>query len=148
MCAPLCVSPVILVVDDDQDIRDIYAESLTLNGYEVLHAADGQEALAQAFATLPAAVVMDVEMPVMNGLDATRALKADGRTDSVPIVVVTGNSRPEQLERLHGTGCDAVLRKPCPPEVVVLAIEHLIRGEPVPQRFRPCGTLPGQKRKL
>jgi two-component system, cell cycle response regulator DivK len=124
-----------LVVDDDEDIREIYAESLALNGFRVLHAADGQQALAIAFAQRLAAVVMDLDMPIMDGLTATRALKRDARTTQVPVVVVTGSGRPEELQRARLAGCDALLSKPCPPDVVIVAIEHILRGEPIPSRF-------------
>ena len=125
----------VLVVDDDQDIREIYAESLALNGFDVLHAGDGAEALAVAFAELPTVVVMDLDMPVMDGLTATSALKRDARTTLVPVVVVTGSARPEELQRARIAGCDALLAKPCPPDVVITVIEHILRGEPIPRRF-------------
>jgi CheY-like chemotaxis protein len=125
----------VLVVDDDEGIRYLYAESLALNGYEVLQASDGQQALAIAFAEPPAAVVIDLEMPVMDGVTATQRLKHDARTMSAPVIVVTGSERPELLARARAAGCDALLQKPCPPDVVILAIEHLLRGEPVPKHF-------------
>lgn len=124
-----------MVVDDDEDIRSIYAESLALNGYEVLHASDGKEALAIALKAAPAAVVMDLSMPVMDGLEATRALKDHLRTGGVRVIVVTGNSAPAQQERAQAAGCDAVLTKPCPPEIVIMVIEHLLRGEPLPHHI-------------
>jgi len=125
----------ILVVDDDEDIRSIYAESLELNGFQVQHACDGQQALAAALAEPPSAVVMDLDMPVMDGLTATHRLKRDARTMRVPIIVVTGSTRPEELQRARLAGCDALLAKPCPPDVIILAIEHILRGEPIPRRF-------------
>jgi two-component system, cell cycle response regulator DivK len=129
------VTAPVLVVDDDEDIREIYAESLVLNGFQVLHACDGQEALAIAFMQGVAAVVMDLDMPVMDGLTATHALKCDARTTQVPVVVVTGSARAEELERARLAGCDALLSKPCPPDVVILVIQHILRGEPSPRRF-------------
>lgn len=124
-----------MLVDDDQDIREIYAESLALNGFEVLHASDGAQALAVAFAELPSVVVMDLDMPVMDGLTATSVLKRDARTTLVPVVVVTGSARPEELQRARSAGCDALLAKPCPPDVVIIVIEHILRGAPIPRRF-------------
>jgi CheY-like chemotaxis protein len=124
-----------LVVDDDQDIREIYAESLVLNGFEVLQASDGAQALAVAVAELPTVVVMDLDMPIMDGLTAASALKHDARTTLVPVVVVTGSARPEELQRARSAGCAALLAKPCPPDVVIIVIEHILRGEPIPHRF-------------
>src|SRR5207244_5336255 len=125
----------ILVVDDDEDTRSLYAECLALNGYDVSHATDGREALELAFAEPPAAVVMDLDMPVMDGLTATHRLKRDARTLGVPVIVVTGSDRSEERERARAAGCDALLSKPCPPDVVILAIEHILRGDPIPRRF-------------
>jgi two-component system, cell cycle response regulator DivK len=129
----------VLVVDDDDDIRAIYAESLELNGFRVSLASDGQQALDVAFAEPPAAIVMDLDMPVMDGLTATHRLKRDARTTRILVIVVTGCARPAQLQRARSAGCDALLSKPCPPDVVILAIEHLIRGEPIPRRFSAFG---------
>jgi two-component system cell cycle response regulator DivK len=125
----------VLVVDDDEDIRSIYAESFALNGFQVLHARDGRQALALAFAKPLAAVVMDLDMPLMDGLAATYTLKHDERTRQIPVVIVTGVARPEDLQRARTAGCDALLSKPCPPDAVVLTIEHILRGEPAPPRF-------------
>ena len=129
----------VLVVDDDEDIRSIYAESLELNGFHVLHASNGQQALVVAFSEPLSAIVMDLSMPVMDGLTATRQLKHDERTMRLPVIVVTGATRPEELQRAWFAGCDAVLSKPCPPDVVILAIEHLLRGEPIPRQFSAFG---------
>lgn len=124
----------VLLVDDDEDILSIYAESLELNGYEVLVASNGREAVQIAFTERPAAVVMDLEMPVMNGLQATEHLKNDCRTVDVPVIVVTG-ATADRVRDARAAGCDALLSKPCPPDVVVLALEHVVHGKPMPRRY-------------
>ncbi len=124
--------PRVLVVDDASDMRALYTEFFDLNGFEVLQAADGKEALALALSVQPAAIVMDLEMPAMDGSEATRALKRDERTKSIPIIVLTGSSLETQLSDVRDAGCDAVLRKPCMPEVLLEALRHVLRGEPVP----------------
>lgn len=134
MSAHVSVATRILLVDDDEDLRSIYAESLELNGFEVVVAANGLEAVRLALEKQPAAVVMDLEMPVMNGLAATERLKNDSRTWNVPIIVVTGATE-ERLKVARAAGCDALLAKPCPPDVVVLALQHVVYGKPMPKRF-------------
>jgi CheY-like chemotaxis protein len=125
----------VLVVDDDEDLRGMYAEALELNGYEVLQAGNGRVAVEMAFVASLTAIVMDLDMPIMDGLSATHALKRDRRTAQTPVIVVTGSANGEELERARAAGCDVLLAKPCPPDVVVLAIEHVLRGEPYPDQL-------------
>lgn len=124
-----------LVVDDVSDMRDLYEQFLALHGFQVVQAASGVEALDVAQSVRPAAIVMDLEMPTMGGTEATRALKHDERTKNIPIIVLTGSSRDSQLSDARAAGCDALLRKPCMPEVLLAAIEHVLRGEPVPNEL-------------
>ena len=128
-------APRILVVDDSDDQRALYAECLGFRGYEVAQASDGEEAVRAAFLQQPAIIVMDLDMPVMDGWTATRILKGDARTEGVPILVVTGNASPERLGALREAGCDGVLLKPCSPDALIAAIEHLLRGELLPARL-------------
>lgn len=138
--APLAARPSplprILVVDDTQDVRELYAEYLTSRGYEVLEAADGQQALHAIFTQPPAIIIMDLDMPIMDGWTAIRILKADARTKDVPIIVVTGNVMPDQLRAASQAGADAVLKKPCAPGVLTIAIEHALGGGSVARQ--PC----------
>lgn len=71
-------------------------------------------------------------MPVMDGWTATRILKNDPRTKLVPIIVVTGTSLAADVEAVRNVGGDVVLRKPCGPDVLLVTIEQVLRGEPVP----------------
>lgn len=81
---------------------------------------------------LPAIIIMDLDMPVMDGWAATRILKADARAKHVPIIVVTCNVMPDHVQAARDAGADAVLKKPCAPGALAVAIEHALRGEPVP----------------
>jgi two-component system, OmpR family, response regulator MprA len=100
----------ILVVDDDQAVRDSLARSLMYSGYEVTTATDGVDALAQLSAGRPDAVVMDVMMPRLDGLETTRALRASG--NDVPILVLT--ARDAVGDRVDGldAGADDYMAKP------------------------------------
>jgi CheY-like chemotaxis protein len=126
-----------LVVDDVPDMRELYEEFLGLHGFRVVQAESGLEAVSVAQAERPAAIVMDLEMPAMGGAEATRALQDDERTKDIPIIVLTGTSRDSLLSDVWAAGCAAVLRKPCMPEVLLEAIRHVLRGEPVPRELAP-----------
>jgi two-component system cell cycle response regulator DivK len=130
----------ILLVDDTEDARELYAEYLESRGYDVSQAADGQQALHAAFAQLPAVIIMDLDMPVMDGWTAIRVLKGDARTRHVPIIVVSGNVMPDQVRAAREAGATAVLEKPCAPGALGIAIAHALRGEAVPAGL--CSNAP------
>src|SRR5262249_15295979 len=83
--------PLILVVDDYQDAREMYAEYLQFSGFRVAEARNGNEAVDQAFALKPDLILMDLSLPGMDGWEATRQLKADERTRNIPVVALTGH---------------------------------------------------------
>jgi two-component system cell cycle response regulator DivK len=119
----------ILVVDDYEDNRQMYAELLAYAGYQVAEASDGAEAIATAFRIVPDLVVMDLSLPVIDGWEATRRLKADERTRHVPVLALTGHA-PEGLlghsEGAHEAGCDAFLAKPCSPERLLEVVHEVL----------------------
>jgi CheY-like chemotaxis protein len=114
----------ILIVDDFDDNRAMYAEYLSSSGYEVEQASNGREAVEAALRTLPDLIVMDLSLPVMDGWEATRQLKADVRARHIPVVVLTGHALSPDVEE---AGVDAFLAKPCLPETLVEKIEELLR---------------------
>lgn len=115
----------ILVVDDDQAVRDSLARSLEFNGYEVSTATDGVEALAKLAANRPDAVIMDVMMPRLDGLETTRMLRANG--NDVPILVLT--ARDSVDDRVDGldAGGDDYLAKPFALDELLARIRALVR---------------------
>jgi two-component system response regulator MprA len=115
----------ILVVDDDQAVRDSLARSLQYSGYEVSTAADGVEALAKLAAGRPDAVIMDVMMPRLDGLETTRMLRANG--NDVPILVLT--ARDSVHDRVDGldAGGDDYLAKPFALDELLARIRALVR---------------------
>jgi CheY-like chemotaxis protein len=120
-------SPLVLVVDDFEDNRAMYAEYLAYSGYSVEQAADGEEAVKLAQDLLPDVVVMDLSLPVMDGWEATRRLKADERTRRIPVIALTGHALASHSRGAREAGCDAFLAKPCLPEKLVEKVEELIR---------------------
>jgi CheY-like chemotaxis protein len=119
------------VVDDDPDSRRIYGEYLRHSGWEVEDVANGEEALAVAATFRPGVIVMDLAMPEVDGLEATRRLKRDARTRDVPVVCVTSYAHRE-LDALRA-GANAFLPKPCPPSTLLALIESIVTEYPVAQ---------------
>jgi two-component system, cell cycle response regulator DivK len=118
--------PLILVVDDFQDNREMYCEYLTFSGFRVIEAGNGQEAVAQALANRPDLVIMDLSLPVMDGWEATRQLKQDQRTRAIPVVVLTGHALEGHSKDAKAVGCDAFLAKPCLPDQLVAEIRRVL----------------------
>lgn len=116
----------ILVVDDYEDAREMYASFLEKAGYRVAQASDGQEALDSVARDKPALVVMDLSMPVLDGWEATRRIKADAASADVRVIAVTGHATDNGLRRATEAGADAVLTKPCAPETILAGIMALL----------------------
>jgi CheY-like chemotaxis protein len=105
----------VLVVDDVDDVRDMYVEYLNYLGFDAQGASNGRDAVRKAISRRQALIVMDLAMPVLDGWEAIRILRADPRTRSIPIVVLTGQAQPEPLQRAIAVGATEVVVKPCLP---------------------------------
>jgi two-component system cell cycle response regulator DivK len=121
--------PRVLLVDDYPDAREMYTEYLEFSGFQVVEAANGMEALQRALDANPDIILMDLSLPVMDGWEATRRLKADQRTAHIPIVALTGHALAGISEGAKRAGCDAFVTKPCLPEDLVKEIKRVL-GEP------------------
>jgi two-component system cell cycle response regulator DivK len=116
----------VLLVDDYPDAREMYSEYLQFSGFEVIEAATGIEALEKAAHTRPDIILMDLSLPVMDGWEATRRLKADKRTAGIPVVALTGHALAGISEGAKQAGCDAFVTKPCLPEDLVKEIRRVL----------------------
>jgi two-component system cell cycle response regulator DivK len=122
-------APLVLVVEDFTDNREMYARFLEFSGFRVTTAANGQEALDSAFAETPDLVVMDLSLPGVDGWEATRRLKKDARTKMVPVVAVTGHAFAGSSESALQAGCDGYIMKPCLPADLVAEIRRVLSGK-------------------
>lgn len=104
--------PTILVVDDTEANRQILSLRLTREGFQVVTASNGAEAVNAAASNSPALILMDIDMPVMNGLEATRALKSNPATAHIPVISLTANNDPEIREQCLAAGCSDYEPKP------------------------------------
>lgn len=114
-------SPRVLIVDDAEDIREILAIAFAAAGIEPITAADGLEALVAAHVARPAAILMDVNMPVLNGIEATRLLRAGAATRAVPVIAHT--AKPDLLADPIARQFDLVVTKPAEPSRIVAAVQ-------------------------
>ena len=118
--------PLILVVDDYEDAREMYAEYLRFCGFRVAEARNGSEALEQAFALMPDLILMDLSLPVMDGWEATRRIKADERTRQIPVVALTGHALAGASEGANRAGCDSFVTKPGLPDALVVEVRRML----------------------
>ena len=118
--------PLVLVVDDYQDAREMYAEYLEFSGFRVAEASNGAEALDKAFALLPDVILMDLSLPVIDGWEATRRLKADDRTKTIPVVALTGHALAGEATGDQQVKCDAFVIKPCLPDTLVAEVKKVL----------------------
>jgi len=110
--APQVVSPAIMVVDDSLTVRKITTRLLEREGYRVLTAKDGVDALEQMKDTLPGVLLVDIEMPRMDGFDLTRAVRGDPRLQGIPIIIISSRTAEKHRARAAELGVNAFLGKP------------------------------------
>ncbi len=115
----------VLLVEDNELNRDMLARRLRRRGYEVLLAEDGEQAIAQAQAEHPGIVLMDMSLPRIDGWEATRRLKADPATASIPIIALTAHAMAGDRERALAVGCQEYHTKPIDLPGLLAKIEAL-----------------------
>jgi len=118
--------PLVLIVEDQSDLRQLYAQHLAISGFDVIEAADGAEAIDHAASRLPDVVLMDLSLPILDGWEATRRLKADARTSHIPVVALTAHDGSGELERATSAGCDWFVPKPCPPAALITELRRVL----------------------
>jgi two-component system, OmpR family, phosphate regulon response regulator PhoB len=116
----------ILLVEDDPDIRHLVSYKLAKSGLEVIEAADGAAGLRAAEQHPPDLVILDVRMPRMSGLEVCRELRGRPPTATVPIIMLTGRTRAEDIEQAHAAGASEVLAKPFSPRELQRRVESAL----------------------
>jgi two-component system, cell cycle response regulator DivK len=130
--------PLVLVVEDYQDAREMYAAYLQYSGYRVAEATNGVEAIEKTIELMPDIILMDLALPRMDGWEATRRLKMDERTKHIPIVALTGHALAGHAEGAKQAGCDSFVTKPCLPDALVAEIERMLQARPTDHARRPA----------
>jgi two-component system cell cycle response regulator DivK len=119
----------VLYVEDNEYNRKIVRQLLGRTSYRLVEAVDGEAGVAAAFAEAPDLILMDVQLPKMSGLDATRLLRADERTRDTPIVVITSFAMSGDRERATAAGASGYLAKPYSPRELLAMVRQFLPEE-------------------
>jgi CheY-like chemotaxis protein len=139
------VEPLVLVVEDYQDAREMYAAYLQFSGYRVAEATNGLEAIEKTLELLPDIILMDLALPKMDGWEATRRLKSDERTRHIPIVALTGHALAGHAEGARQAGCDSFVTKPCLPDALVAEIRKMLTRDQESDGSKSALRKPGRR---
>jgi CheY-like chemotaxis protein len=121
----------ILLVEDNETNRDMLSRRLARRGYEVIIAVDGAEGLAMARTEAPHLILMDMSLPVLDGWEATRQLKAGASTQSIPVIALTAHAMAGDREKALEAGCDEYETKPVEFQRLLNKIEAILDGQSV-----------------
>ncbi len=117
----------ILVVEDQEDNRQIVRDLLTSVGYELIEAANGEEGVRMAGQHRPDLILMDIQLPILDGYEATRRIKADPELREIPIIAVTSYALSGDDVKALEAGCDAYVTKPFSPRALLAKIREYLR---------------------
>jgi len=118
----------LLLVEDNEMNRDMLTRRLQRRGYEIITAVDGQEAIALASRETPDLILMDMSLPVLDGWQATRAIKGAPATQRIPVIALTAHALNQDREQAFAAGCDEFETKPVDLQALVAKIETLLNG--------------------
>ena len=114
----------ILVVEDHEDNCQILRDLLSSGGFDMIEAENGAEAIAAAEANHPDLILMDIQLPIVDGYEATRRIKANPALKAIPIIVVTSYALSGDEEKARRAGCDDYVTKPFSPRELLAKIRH------------------------
>ena len=118
----------ILVIEDTEDNRRILRDLLTAAGFEIIEATDGATGVSMAADQHPDLILMDIQLPVIDGYEATRRIKADPATQHIPIIAVTSYALAGDEAKTRAAGCDGYIAKPYDPRQLLQTVrEYLLR---------------------
>jgi two-component system cell cycle response regulator DivK len=114
----------VLVIEDTEDNRQIVRDLLTSAGYEIVEAADGESGVAMAASVQPDIILMDIQLPVMDGYEATRRIRADPATAQIPIIAVTSYALAGDEAKARDAGCAGYIAKPFSPRRLLAIVRE------------------------
>ncbi len=123
----------ILLIEDNEANRDALSRHLKRRGYEVVMAVDGQQGIAMARSEAPTLILMDMSLPVLDGWEATRQLKADAQTGSIPVIALTAHAMAGDRAKALEAGCDDYDTKPVEFPRLLAKIQSLLVGKDAPE---------------
>ena len=118
----------ILLVEDNELNRDMLSRRLARNGYEIVIAVDGQEGVDKALLVKPSLILMDMSLPVIDGWEATRRIKADPATKAIPVIALTAHAMAQDKEKAMAAGCDDFDTKPVDMQRLLGKIQRFLGG--------------------
>lgn len=118
----------ILVIEDQEDNRAILRDLLTAAGYTLIEAVNGAEGVAKAEAEIPDVILMDIQMPVMDGYEATRRIKAIPACAAIPVIAVTSYALSGDEAKTRAAGCDGYVAKPYSPRQMLATIQSFLNN--------------------
>lgn len=116
----------VLVVEDEEDNRRIVRDLLTSVGYEIIEAVTGEDGVTAAETHVPDLILMDIQLPGLNGYEATRRIKADPALRHIPIIVVTSYALSGDDIKAFEAGCDAYISKPFSPRALLAKVRDYV----------------------
>jgi CheY-like chemotaxis protein len=119
-------SKTVLLVEDNEDNRTVYRTILEHFGYRVVEARNGEDGVRLAREEHPDVILMDISIPIIDGWEATRILKAEEGTSDIPIIALTAHALATDRAKATEVGCDGYLAKPCEPRKVVAEVERFV----------------------
>jgi len=120
----------VLVVEDNPDNRQIITYALQRSGYEVIAAETGEQGVELAIARRPFFIVMDINLPGIDGIEATRRIRSSASNGSIPIIAITSHAMRGDREQIMTAGCNGYFEKPFDPLTIVEKIHRLLGVEP------------------
>jgi CheY-like chemotaxis protein len=118
--------PLILLAEDFEDARDLYRDYLEFSGFAVETANNGREAIDRAVSLQPDVILMDASMPVLDGWQATKELKANPATRDIPVLALTAHAFDDARKEARSAGCDGFVTKPCLPDELVERVRETL----------------------
>ena len=131
------IAPLVLIVDDYEDNREMYSQYLQFAGLRVAEAANGKEALSKTTELMPDLIVMDLSLPGVDGWQATRLIKEDPKTRDILVLALTGHALEGASQGAKDAGCDGFLTKPCLPEDLCREIQRMLAAAGARPKAKP-----------